>query len=113
MIDETDRIDVMGSCMSCGFRQMVAYHSTISKKWHDGRRAYKVIQQPPLAQYCGGCEGLLKWFVTDEDNSEVASKPQAAPVQLPALPDGILVSNWPGVGQPIIKVDKQKERGTK
>jgi hypothetical protein len=99
-------IVVSANCIYCHNSQMVAYYPAISHKVGNIRK-FKALR----GQCCVYCEHSISWVDYPEGEAqaiEAEHLPVMAVAPAPVVPDGIRVDNWPGVGQPIIKVDKKK-----
>jgi len=105
---EDEQVTVQTTCIYCGMSQLATHYAHIIQRRKDAT-AYKAVP----GQWCVNpdCEHVISWIIYPKGQDEVIdTRTEHLPVMAvaPVVPDGIRVDNWPGVGQPIIKVDKQK-----
>ncbi len=101
----------MGVCIYCGIEQMTAFYPRQSRPYGNGRRAFRAVP----GQWCNNpaCDKPSKIVTMPEGDAlliemEVEAEELQAVANVPAQqPDGIMVTNWPGVGQPVKRVEKK------
>lgn len=106
---DDDTLTPQTTCNYCGMSQLVTHYQHIIQR-RPNETAYKAVP----GQWCVNpdCEHSISWVIYPKGFETVDTRTENLPAQLPAQQPvevpGIKVDNWPGVGQPIVKVDRKK-----